>query len=255
MRSIVVIPARFKSERFPGKVIADLEGKPLIQWVYESVSRCRTIEGIVVATDDERVKEVVEGFGGNVVMTSTNHRSGTDRIAEVAEKMDYEIFINVQGDEPLIMPQMVEQVIEPFKDTSGFSITTLKTALRDYFELMNPNVVKVITDCYGYALYFSRSPVPYLRDGWSDLSNDFHSYRGIWFKHIGIYGYRRDFLLRWKNLPESPLERAERLEQLRALDNGYRIKVIETEYETFGVDTVDDLEKVKLIIRKRMGVS
>ncbi len=253
MRAIVVIPARFASERFPGKVIADLEGKPVIQWVYEGASRCKNIEAVIVATDDERVKKVVEGFGGKAIMTSPYHRSGTERIAEVAERIDYEIFINVQGDEPLIEPQMVDQVINPFKYSADFSITTLKTGLSDYSELIDPNTVKVVTDCHGYALYFSRSPIPYLRNGLSSLSDQFNSYRRVWFKHIGIYGYRRDFLLKWKDLMESPLERIEKLEQLRALENGYRIKVMETECETSGIDTPEDLEKVRSIIRERMG--
>jgi len=235
MKCIVVIPARMESSRFPGKPLAPLRGKPLIRHVYENSHGASMVSDVLVATDSEEIRLAVEGFGGKAVMTSAEHASGTDRCAEASAGLDCDIIVNVQGDEPLVRPRMIDQVIEALGDERA-SVSTLAKRLEGLSEADDPNTVKVVFDAENFALYFSRSPIPYHRDGRDDLRM---------FKHVGIYGYRRDALIMLSNLPPTNLEGIEKLEQLRALENGMKIKVGLTEYDTIGVDTPKDLERVE----------
>lgn len=240
MKIIVVIPARYASTRFPGKALADILGKTMIERVYNRVKLVKEVDKILVATDDDRIYQEVKGFGGEVVMTASHYKSGTDRIAAVAAEIDCDLVVNVQGDEPLLNPLMVSEAINPFKEEEGLKMSTLKKRIDTEVELNNSNVVKVITDKYGYALYFSRLPIPYLR-------NEYARH----YKHIGLYVYRRDFLLHYTSLKPTPLEKSESLEQLRVLENGYKIRVVETEYNSIGVDTPDDIKRVKRLLEER----
>lgn len=251
MRVTAVIPARYASTRFEGKALADIMGKPMVQRVYERTSRASLVSEVIVATDDRRIEEAVKSFGGRVEMTSASHETGTDRLAEVAERIDSEIIVNVQGDEPLIEPAMIDEVIRPLVEDDSVLMGTLKSRVRNLHDFLSPNVVKVVTDRDGFALYFSRSPLPFFRDKWNDLKDEaFASGRLLCFKHVGIYVYRREFLIRYARMPQTPLECSEKLEQLRALENGFRIKVVDTEYESIGVDSPADLEKVLDKLRK-----
>jgi len=252
LKAIVIIPARYASTRFQGKPLALLQGKRMIQWTYESAQKATTIDTVMVATDDERIFTVVKGFGGQAVMTSPTHRSGTDRLAEAARNVDCDIIVNVQGDEPLIRPEQIDQLVEGLRDDPKADMATLMTKIRDREELVSPHVVKVVTDQDGFALYFSRSPLPYLREEWHDFTSikNNHIQDTCFFKHIGIYGYRRPFLLTFSSLQPTPLEKREELEQLRALEYGYRIKVMVTEYDSQHVDTEEDLKKVEEILKK-----
>lgn len=245
MKIIAIIPARYASTRFPGKPLADLLGKPLIQWVYENTKKSLLLDDIAVATDNPLIYQAVIRFGGKAVMTSGSHKSGTDRVAEVVRGLSADIIVNVQGDEPLIRPEMIEEAISPFikrQEARGkgqeIEVTTLKKRITDPEELNSPDVVKVVTDKEGFALYFSRVPIPYHRD-----RNEHR--QPIAYKHIGLYVYRRDFLLRFTEEPPSQLEEIEKLEQLRMLENGTRPFVVETKYDSIGVDAPEDLEKVK----------
>lgn len=256
MPAFVVIPSRFASTRFPGKPLCPLLGKPMIQHVYERVREARLVKGVLIATDDRQIYDVVEGFGGIAVMTSSHHQSGTDRIAEAVLKVQNEghdiregdIIVNVQGDEPMIAPEMVDDVIMLMDDKRA-SIGTLARRIDDPREINDPNIVKVVFDREMFALYFSRAPIPYHRD--SSESNNAEKNRDaavegkIFYKHIGIYAYRKRALLDFSKLPPAKLEKTERLEQLRALENGFKIKVKETLFDTIGVDTPLDLERVK----------
>lgn len=244
---VVVIPARYESTRLPGKPLADLQGKPMIQRVYERAARARGVERVVVATDDVRIGRAVEAFGGEVVMTNAAHRTGTDRIAEAAAELDAELIVNVQGDLPLLEPDAISKAVAPLLHDDRFSMSTLKTPIRTLEELQNPNVVKVVTDRDGGALYFTRSPVPYWRDG--APAGQILAYR-----HIGLYVYRRDFLLTFSRLAPTPLEQAESLEQLRALEWGFRIRVVEVEAASVEVDTPQDLEKARALLRGQAAV-
>lgn len=235
-RILGVIPARFASSRFPGKAIAPLAGKPMVQHVWERASMARYLDDVLVATDDERIASVVRGFGGRVRMTREDHPSGTDRLAEVASSHDATIYVNIQGDEPLIDPEAIDSAINAVRTGEDVSMGTLKRRIADPSEILNPNVVKVVTNLEGDAIYFSRSPIPHERDTGKVLPT--------YFKHIGLYVYRADFLRQYPELMVGPLEQTERLEQLRALENGYRIRVVETDYESLGVDTPEDLERV-----------
>ncbi|MFW6380982.1 MAG: 3-deoxy-manno-octulosonate cytidylyltransferase [Bacillota bacterium] len=239
MESVAVIPARYQSQRFPGKPLAGIAGYPMIQHVYRRVARVKDLDRVIVATDDRRIYETVKGFGGEVVMTSVEHRSGTDRIAEVALGLSADVIVNVQGDEPLIKPGMVSAAIQPFYGDDSLKMSTLKKEIADSSELEDPNVVKVVCDREGNALYFSRSLLPYSR-----------GQRPTYFKHIGLYVYDRQFLLEYSQMQPTPLEKTERLEQLRVLENGYRIKVIETEEDSIGVDTPEDVQKVEQRLKK-----
>lgn len=234
MKVLCIIPARYASTRLPGKPLRDIAGKPMIVRVYERAVQAKRVQDVVVATDDERIRTAVEEHGGRAVMTRTDHATGTDRLAEVAEKMtDYDLIINVQGDEPLIDPTVIDALVEPFLADARLSMATAKTLLTDEEEIANPNNVKVITDLAGNALYFSRARIPYARNEGANV-----------YKHIGIYAYRRDFLLSYARMAQTPLERSESLEQLRALENGHRIHVIETDAVFIGVDTEEDLTAV-----------
>ena len=242
MKVAVFIPSRYGSTRLEAKPLADICGKPMVQWVYECASKATLADYVAVVTDDERIMKAVEAFGGSAIMTSPLHRSGTDRIAEAAASVDAGIIVNLQGDEPLMEPGMVDEAIRPMLDDPSVVISTLKTRITDEEEYTNPNAVKVVTGLNGDALYFTRSPVP-------NIKGDFAS--GVAYKHIGLYVYRRDFLLKFPTLEATPLEVAERLEQLRALENGVSIRVVETAFNTIAVDTAEDLEKVRGIVRAR----
>ncbi len=237
MKVLAVIPARYSSFRFPGKVLAPIRGKPMIQWVWERVKQASVGE-VIIATDDRRIEEVAERFGAKVVLTSSECQSGTDRVAEVAQEQEAPLVVNIQGDEPLIPPQAIKDVIAPFFSHPQLQMSTLASPIKTTSELHNPDVVKVIVDREGFALYFSRYPIPYSRDGDGAIGI-------LRLKHIGVYGYRKDFLLHFSALKPSPLERAEGLEQLRALENGYRIKVVVGDYSTINVDHPQDLRKVE----------
>jgi 3-deoxy-manno-octulosonate cytidylyltransferase (CMP-KDO synthetase) len=236
LQVVAVIPARFNSTRLPGKPLADIDGRPMIEHVYRRAQSCPLVSSVIVATDDLRIATTVTGFGGKVKLTRADHRTGTDRLAEVAATLDCDIIVNLQGDEPLIDPRAIAEAVHPFEDAS-IQMTTLYRRIGDAADLTNPDVVKVVLDRAGYAMYFSRAPIPYARDprgGWPPL-----------YKHIGLYAYRRSALLVLASLDQTPLERAESLEQLRALEHGIRIKAIETRYDSIGVDTPEDLEQVR----------
>ena len=241
MKFLGVIPARYASTRLEGKPLITIEGHPMIEWVYKRAATS-SLDKVVVATDDQRIFDTVVAFGGEAVMTSPLHTNGTSRIAEVAaEYQDYEVIINVQGDEPLIEGAMIDALIEPFRKTSDLVMATLKHKIDTYEEVENPNNVKVITDREDYAIYFSRSPIPYPRT--LDMKN--------YYKHVGIYGYKRDFVIEYSKMNPTDLEISESLEQLRVLENGYKIKVLDTPYKVVGVDTSEDLAKVAKIIREK----
>jgi 3-deoxy-manno-octulosonate cytidylyltransferase (CMP-KDO synthetase) len=248
MVTFCVIPARYGSTRFPGKPLALLQNKPIIQHVYEKAKASRLIEQVFVATDDRRIKDVVEGFGGKAILTSKNHPSGTDRIAEAVERLKKEfynlkndsIIVNLQGDEPLIKVEMIDQLVMLMRSGKNF-IGTLAKKIEDERDFQNPNIVKVVFDNKGNALYFSRSPIPFDRKRYMKGSSE----NNYMYKHIGIYGYRANILRKFVKLPQSRLEKIESLEQLRALENGIKIKVAVTEYDSFGIDTPEDLEVVQ----------
>ncbi|MBI5328680.1 MAG: 3-deoxy-manno-octulosonate cytidylyltransferase [Deltaproteobacteria bacterium] len=243
---IAIIPARYASTRLNGKPILDIGGKPMVQWVYERARKASLVNDVIIATDDKRIFDAVNGFGGNVVMTSVSHKSGTDRLAEVAANLKCDIVVNVQGDEPLIAPEMIDEAIKPLVGDSEVDMATLKTKITDEDDINSPNVVKVVTDKSGFALYFSRLPIPYVRDG-SQKSEIRSQKQDVHYKHIGLYVYRKDFLLMFAKMKPTHLEEMEKLEQLRALENGCKIKVVETKYNSIGVDTKEDLERVKRI--------
>lgn len=243
MNTLCVIPARYASTRLPGKPLADIAGKPMIVRVYEQASRAKRLSGVIAAVDDEQVYEAVVSHGGRAMMTAKNHPTGTDRLAEVAAAHpEAELIINVQGDEPLIEPDLIDALAAVFDEDEELQMATVKSPMTDGDEMKNPNNVKVVTDKNGYALYFSRSLLPYPRED-----------TGVTvYKHIGIYAYKRDFLLRYAKMEPTALERTESLEQLRALENGYKIKVIETDFRFVGVDTPEDLAEVNRLYRERL---
>ena len=252
MAIVAIIPARFGSTRLPGKPLLEIHGKPMIQRVYERVRRARRIDRVLVATDDERIAEAVRSFGGEAVLTSCSHTTGTDRLAEAARSSDAEIIVNVQGDEPMLDPDGIDAAVATLVDDPGLPMTTLSLPLRDVDEMLSPSVVKVVTDLRGDALYFSRSPIPHSRLEATDGPRAAAAAAiagGLVRKHVGLYGYRRDALLRFAALPPSPLERAEGLEQLRALENGMRIRVVQMDGEGgVAVDTPQDLERVRELL-------
>jgi 3-deoxy-manno-octulosonate cytidylyltransferase (CMP-KDO synthetase) len=251
MKITAIIPARYASTRFEGKALADIKGKPMVRHVYERTALAQLVSEVIVATDDERIAAAVRAFGGRVVMTSRDHETGTDRLAEVAAGLDSEIVVNVQGDEPLIEPAMIDEAIRPLVEDPAIVMGTLKSRIRNLHDFLSPNVVKVVTDRNGFALYFSRSPLPNFRDKWNDLKDEaFNSGKLLCHKHVGLYVYRREFLLQYARMAPTQLELSEKLEQLRVLENGYRIKVVETAYESIGVDTPGDLEKVLEHLKK-----
>ena len=231
-----IIPARFQSSRFPGKPLALIQGRPLIQWVYESVKKSALLSRFIVATDDKRIQQAASGFGAEVFMTSAGHPSGTDRVAEVAGQLDTPIVINIQGDEPLVQGKMIDALVEVLQDDS-IPIASLMTRRTDLGGMQDPNRVKVVVDERGYALYFSRSAVPY-------GAKDFY------FLHLGIYGYQKEFLRELVRMRVSRLETAERLEQLRILEAGFKIKMIEVPYSALSVDTPEDIIKVEEFLKR-----
>ncbi len=239
MRLIGVIPARYRSRRFPGKALVQLADKPMIQWVYEGASQASVLADLVVATDDRRIFDAVTAFGGRAEMTGSDHSSGTDRVAEIATRLQADGYVNIQGDEPLISPTVVDAVGGALRG-GDTEMATARFRIVDRREISNPNVVKVVCDAQGRALYFSRAPIPY--EGRGPVT---------FFKHIGIYAYRRSLLLRLKNLKRSPLEGAEGLEQLRFLDNGVAIQVVITEQDSLGVDVPEDIERVSPLLKNR----
>jgi len=242
---VAVIPARYGSTRFPGKSLVLIKDKPMIQWVHDRTRSSKLIQQVIVATDDERIVAAVRGFGGHAVMTSKGHATGTDRIAEVARTLSCDLIVNVQGDEPLIEPEMIDQAIAPLAADQTISMGTLSRRIIDREEAFDPNVVKVVVDEKGFALYFSRAPIPWNRDAWAGKRSFSELLlAGPLYKHIGLYVYRRDFLLQYAGMQQTPLENAEKLEQLRALERGHRIKVTLTEHESFGVDIPEDLGKI-----------
>jgi 3-deoxy-manno-octulosonate cytidylyltransferase (CMP-KDO synthetase) len=241
MKSVIVIPARYGSTRFPGKSLARIQGRPMIQWVWEAANRSRLSEAAIVATDDERIADVAAKFGADVVMTRKSHRSGTDRMAEVAEKISSNLYINVQGDEPLLMPGAVDDLIRAMMENPRVPIGTLAHPIETEAEWRSPEVVKVVRDRHHEALYFSRSPLPFQRA--------FNPRTPLW-RHVGIYAFRSRALETFVSLAPSPLEVAESLEQLRALEYGMTIQVIETKYRCLGVDTPADLVKVEALLAR-----
>ena len=244
MNIIAVIPARYASTRFPGKALAMIGDKPMIRHVYERTARADLVKSVIVATDDERIRQEVTSFGGIVQMTRNDHETGTDRLAEVAGGLEADIIVNVQGDEPLIEPEMIDQAIRPFLDDPAIKMGTLKSRIRCLHDFLSPNIVKVVTDRQENALYFSRSPLPFFRDKWKDLKDEsFVSGKLLCPKHVGLYVYRKEFLLEFAAMQPTFLELSEKLEQLRALENGIAIRVVETGFESICVDTPEDLAK------------
>ena len=241
MKVLCIIPARYASTRLPGKPLRDIAGKPMIVRVYERAVRAQRVHEVVVATDDERIRAAVEEHGGHAVMTRADHATGTDRLAEVAaQRPDCDLIINVQGDEPLIDPAVIDALVAPFEHDDALMMATAKTEITDAAEMENPNNVKVVADRTGNALYFSRARIPYARNAGAKV-----------YKHIGIYAYRRDFLLAYAKMAQTELECSESLEQLRALENGYRIRVVETDAVFIGVDTEEDLAAVNAEYRRQ----
>ena len=248
---VALIPARYDATRLPGKPLADIAGKPMIEHVYRRAAAARGVDAVVVATDDMRIEAAVKKFGGIAVITRPTHRTGTDRIAEVAANLSCEIVLNVQGDEPLLDPETLEAVIEPLMADPMLEMSTACVPISDRADYDNPNVVKVVKDQRGYALYFSRSPIPHFRSGPPEGGhyNEVVSGFSRTFKHLGLYGFRRNFLLKFATLPQTPLEKAESLEQLRALEHGYHIHTVETRHDSIGVDTPEDLELVRVRLK------
>ena len=259
MKAIGIIPARWKSQRFEGKVVAKILGKPMIQHVWEKAKESKMLDDVIIATDSEEVIKVAESFGGKAVFTSKDQPSGTDRITEVINPIDVEVVVNIQGDEPLVHPTMIDSLATTLLEDKTILVATLIKKITDRNDILNPNVVKAVVDKNNFALYFSRSPIPRIRKPAVQLT-DIHSWFSqeigpedlkYYHKHIGIYAYTKDFLFTYTNLPKSQLEEAEKLEQLRILENGYKIKTVETEFDTIGVDTPEDLQKVEnLLLRK-----
>jgi 3-deoxy-manno-octulosonate cytidylyltransferase (CMP-KDO synthetase) len=247
---VAVVPARYDSTRYEGKPLAVIAGKTMIERVYLQAKKVKDIDRVIVAVDDERIEKEVKRFGGEVCLTSKDHASGTDRIAEVIKKIDLapeDIVVNIQGDEPLLEPKSVEELVNPLMSNPEEYMSTLCYIIRDKKEIFDPNIVKTAIDKDGYALYFSRSTIPWVvdEDEREDLS------RIKYYKHLGLYAYRKDFLLKFTSWPVSPLEKLEKLEQLRVLENGYRIKIALTEHDPVEVDRPEDVKKVERIIKDR----
>jgi len=245
---IAVIPARWGSSRFPGKPLALIKGKPMIQWVFEQTSKAKSVSEVIVATDDSRILDTVNNFGGNAIMTSANHESGTDRVAEVIRNKNCEIVVNVQGDEPLISPVNIDLVVKPLLEGIPESTVTLRILIKSYDNLLDRNITKVVVNKSSSALYFSKAMIPWDRDDIIQNSS-VDPLKPFWYKHIGLYAYRKNFLMEFGSLPSSSLEQIEKLEQLRILENGYNIKVVETNLDSIGVDCIEDL----VMIEKRLS--
>jgi 3-deoxy-manno-octulosonate cytidylyltransferase (CMP-KDO synthetase) len=235
---VAIIPARFDSTRLPGKALADIGGRPMIEHVYRRASAARSVGVVIVATDDERICDAVEAFGGRAQMTSRTHQSGTDRLAEIAASLTADLVVNVQGDEPLIEPATIDDAIGAFRQEPSLQMSTVRRRISDRRELSDPNVTKVVVDQHGYALYFSRAPIPFTREGCPPAP--------AW-RHIGLYVYRRETLLQLTALTPTAMEESEALEQLRAIEHGIRIKTVETIHDCIGVDTPEDLERIRQV--------
>lgn len=242
-RIVAGIPARYYSTRFPGKVLAVLGGRPVVEHVYRRAAAAPHVSRVMVATDDARIVAAVEAFGGEACLTGLDHASGSERLAEMFQNIDCDLVVNLQGDEPLIHPRAIGQAIEPFFSDDSLRVSTLKTRIRERKALLSPHVVKVVTDARGYAVTFSRQPVPPPEPG-DAIDLDAQPY----FKHLGLYVYTRSFLLRFAALPRTPSEQRERLEQLRILEYGIPVKVVETPYDSVGVDTPEDLARAEAIL-------
>jgi 3-deoxy-manno-octulosonate cytidylyltransferase (CMP-KDO synthetase) len=246
-----IIPARYASTRLPGKPILDIGGKPMVVRVAERARQVAAINRIIIATDDQRVFDAVSSAGEEVMLTSPDHSTGTDRLAEVATKLNADIIVNVQGDEPLIEPATIEAALAPLLADNSIVMSTTSEPIESAADLLNPNVVKVVTDPEGFALYFSRSPIPFPRAAVQAQGSIEAALKAEpdlfsrYAKHTGMYVYRREFLLRYAKLPPTPLEQSELLEQLRALEHGYKIKVVRVAHRSIGVDTPEDLERVR----------
>jgi 3-deoxy-manno-octulosonate cytidylyltransferase (CMP-KDO synthetase) len=246
LKALAVIPARYASSRLPGKPLVRLAGKPMIQHVWERVSRSGCVSRVLVATDDEGIQRAVRGFGGEAVLTRADHRSGTERVAEVAASAagsEAEIVVNVQGDEPLIEPAAVDAAVQALLRDSSAGIATLAVPIAAAADVMDPNVVKVVLDCEGHALYFSRAPIPWVR-------GDRATVRSRHLKHIGLYAFRRNALLEFPSFPQGELEKLEQLEQLRWLENGCKVSVAETSYDSVSVDVPEDVPRVERLLRE-----
>jgi len=234
--SVIVIPARYGSTRFPGKPLASLWGKPVIQHVYERAIQSQLCKRVIVATDDERISSAASSFGAEVVMTRLDHATGSDRVAEVVERLTEDVIVNVQGDEPLVDPNAIDAATRPLLDDPDIPMSTPCAPFERTEDLANPNIVKVVVTPSGFALYFSRLPIPFVRDQGANM---------VRYRHIGLYAYRRDFLLRFAQLSTTPLEAAEKLEQLRALEHGYRVRVVAVDAASPGIDTPEDLSRLQ----------
>jgi 3-deoxy-manno-octulosonate cytidylyltransferase (CMP-KDO synthetase) len=238
-RVVAVVPARYRSTRLPGKPLALIDGRTMVEHVYRRAARAVSVSTVLVATDDTRVADVVAGFGGIAVLTRPDHSTGTDRLAEVASGLESPFVVNVQGDEPLIEPSAIDAAVTALVESNGDVMSTLRRRIDDAADYDTPSVVKVVVDSQGYALYFTRARVPYVRAG---------NPAPVGWRHLGLYVYRREFLLALARLPPTPLEQAEGLEQLRALEHGYRVRTVETTTDTIGVDTPEDLERVRRLV-------
>ncbi|MCX6338363.1 MAG: 3-deoxy-manno-octulosonate cytidylyltransferase [Candidatus Aureabacteria bacterium] len=243
LSAVGIIPARYGSSRLPGKALEAIGGKPLVQLVCESAMKARCIDRVVVATDDQRIVDAVTRFGGKAVLTSPEHRSGSDRIAEAAAGIDCDIVVNIQGDEPMIRGETIDAVVSALVGEPLLNVATVATPLTGAHDADDPNIVKVVRDLQGNALYFSRARIPYTRD---DARGN-----GCSLKHIGLYAYRKEFLLRFTRWPQTELELREKLEQLRILEHGVSIRVLETPYDSIGVDTPEDLERVRKLLEMK----
>ncbi|MBS1789135.1 MAG: 3-deoxy-manno-octulosonate cytidylyltransferase [Acidobacteria bacterium] len=256
LKVVAIIPARYASTRLPGKPILDIGGKPMVVRVAERARQVAAINRIIIATDDQRIFDAVMATGEEAMMTSPDHPTGTDRLAEVAAKLDADIIVNVQGDEPLIEPATIEAALTPLLADNSIVMSTTSEPIESAADLLNPNVVKVVTDPTGFALYFSRSPIPFPRvavQAHGSIEAAIAAEPALlnrYAKHTGMYVYRREFLLTYAKLPSTPLEQSELLEQLRALEHGYRIKVVNVAHRSIGVDTPEDLERVRQIVRQ-----
>jgi 3-deoxy-manno-octulosonate cytidylyltransferase (CMP-KDO synthetase) len=244
VKKIIVIPARYASTRLPGKPLIDIGGKPLLQWVYEGACRSKLADSVFIATDDERIKKAATAFGAEAIMTEQALPSGTDRVFAAIQGKEGDLVMNLQGDEPFIEASIVDQLFLAMEEGDA-EMATLCCPIMDNREYLDSNTVKVVLDHSGFALYFSRSPIPFFRTPNSELRTP-----NLFYKHIGIYTFTRQFLQQFISMPKSMLEEAESLEQLRALENGYRIKVQITDYKGFGIDTPEDLERARQILRK-----
>jgi 3-deoxy-manno-octulosonate cytidylyltransferase (CMP-KDO synthetase) len=242
---LAVIPARHASSRFPGKPLAPIAGRPMIQHVVERVRQAQLLSGVIVATDEASIKNAVEAFGGEAILTRADHRTGTDRVAEVAAHREAEIYLNVQGDEPLIDPGTIDALVAALLEDDSVQIAGPCVAITHANDIMDPNITKVVRDFDGNALYFSRAPIPWVRDRDGSVA-------ARHWKHIGLYAFRRDALIEFPTLPPGDLERLEQLEQLRWLENGYRIRIVETEYDAISVDVPADIERVEKLLRENV---